>query len=106
MCHGLLDDVEIKFTAGSGSWTLKASDAKFLNQEGTVNLGRLPFDNTFGPLKLESLWAPCALRGIDGEQTAGAVTVNGSLHLTHTSPAPIPGLLAGMVDELWKACRS
>jgi hypothetical protein len=68
------------------------------------NLGRLPFDSTFGPLKLEALWAPCALRGIEGEQTLGAVTVNGSLHLTHTSPAPIPGLLAGMEEELRKAC--
>jgi hypothetical protein len=67
------------------------------------NLGRLPFDNTFGPLKLETLWAPCALRGIEGEQTIGAVTVNGSLHLTHTSPAPIPGLLAGIEEELCKA---
>jgi hypothetical protein len=26
------------------------------------------------------------------------------LHLTHTSPAPIPGLLAGMEEELRKAC--
>jgi len=69
-----------------------------------TNLGRLPFDSTFGPLKLETLWAPCALRGIDGEQTLGAVSVNGSLHLTHTSPAPISGLLAGMEEELRKAC--
>jgi hypothetical protein len=69
-----------------------------------TNLGRLPFDNTFGSLKLETLWAPCALRGIEGEQTIGAVTVNGSLHLTHTSPAPIPGLLAGVKEELRKAC--
>jgi hypothetical protein len=68
------------------------------------NLGRLPFDSTFGSLKLESLWAPSALRGIEGEQTLGAVTVNGSLHLTHTSPAPIPGLLAGMEEVLRKAC--
>ena len=68
------------------------------------NLGRLPFDSTFGPLKLESLWAPCALRGIEGEQTLGAVSVNGSLHLTHTSPAPIPGLLAGVEEVLRKAC--
>jgi hypothetical protein len=68
------------------------------------NLGRLPFDSNFGPLKLETLWAPCALRGIEGEQTLGAVTVNGSLHLTHTSPAPIPGLLAGIEEELRKAC--
>jgi hypothetical protein len=65
-----------------------------------TNLGRLPFDRTFGPLTLEALWAPCALRGIEGEQTLGAVTVNGSLHLTHTSAAPIPGLLAGMEEEL------
>jgi NRPS condensation-like uncharacterized protein len=69
-----------------------------------TNLGRLPFDSTFDALKLETLWAPCALRGIEGEQTLGAVTVNGSLHLTHTSPAPIPGLLAGLVEELRKAC--
>jgi hypothetical protein len=68
------------------------------------NLGRLPFDSTFGSLKLETLWAPFALRGIEGEQTLGAVTVNGSLHLTHTSPAPIPRLLAGLEEELRKAC--
>ena len=67
-----------------------------------TNLGRLPFDSIFGPLKLVNLWAPCALRGIAGEQTLGAVTVNGSLHLTHTSPVPIPGLLAGMEEELRK----
>jgi hypothetical protein len=67
-----------------------------------TNLGRFPFDSIFGPLKLVSLWAPCALRGIAGEQTLGAVTVNGSLHLTHTSPVPIPGLLAGMEEELRK----
>lgn len=69
-----------------------------------TNLGRLPFDSTFGPLKLETLWAPCALRGIEREQTLGAVTVNGSLHLTHTSPTPVPGLLAGIKEELRKAC--
>jgi hypothetical protein len=69
-----------------------------------TNLGRLPFDSNFGPLKLETLWAPCALRGIEGEQTLGAITVNGSLHLTHTSPAPILGLLAGVEEVLRKAC--
>jgi hypothetical protein len=68
------------------------------------NLGHLPFDNTFGPLKLEALWAPCALRCIEGEQALGAVTVNGSLHLTHTSPTPVPGLLARIEEELLKCC--
>jgi hypothetical protein len=68
------------------------------------NLGRIPFDSTFGPLKLETLWAPVALRGIEGEQTLGAVTVNASLHVTHTSPAPISGLLPAIEEELHKAC--
>jgi hypothetical protein len=68
------------------------------------DLGRLPFDSNFGPLKLETLWAPCALRGIEVEQTIGAVTVNGSLHLTHTSPAPIAGLLASLEEVLRKTC--
>jgi hypothetical protein len=76
----------------------------FSAQAMFTNLGRVPFDSTFGSLTLENLWAPCALRGIEGEQTLGAVTVNGSLHLTHTSPEPIPGLLAGMTEELHKAC--
>jgi hypothetical protein len=58
-----------------------------------TNLGRLPFDSAFGPLKLETLWAPCALRGIEGEQTVGAVTVNGSLHLMRTSPRQSPACL-------------
>jgi hypothetical protein len=71
-----------------------------------TNLGRFPFDSIFGPLKLEALWAPCALRGIEGEQTLGAATVNGSLHLMHASPAPIPGLLAGIVEELRGACAN
>jgi hypothetical protein len=71
-----------------------------------TNLGRLPFDGAFGALQLADLWAPCALRGVDGEQTLGAVTVNESLHLTHTSPEPILGLLTGIEDELRKACTS
>jgi hypothetical protein len=76
----------------------------FNSQVMFTNLGRVPFDGTFGHLKLESLWAPSARRGIEGEQTLGAVCANGSLHLTHTSPAPIPGLLAGIREELRKAC--
>jgi Condensation domain len=76
----------------------------FNSQVMFSNLGRVPFDSTFGHLKLESLWAPSARRGIEGEQTLGAVCANGSLHLTHTSPAPIPDLLAGIKEELRKAC--
>ena len=102
--------VDLQSTAVSSNLTIEQAlqlkrDA-FNAQVMFSNLGRLPFDSTFGPLKLETLWAPSALRGIEGEQTLGAVTVNGSLHLTHTSPAPIPGLLAGIEEELRKACAN
>jgi hypothetical protein len=100
--------IDLQSTAVSSNLTVEqAFQLKrngFKAQAMLSNLGRLPFDSTFGPLKLESLWAPSALRGIEGEQTLGAVTVNGSLHLTHTSPAPIPGLLACMEEELRKSC--
>jgi hypothetical protein len=100
--------IDLQSTAVSSNLTIEqAFQLKrnaFNAQVMFTNLGRLPFDSTFGPVSLKTLWAPCALRGIEGEQTLGAVTVNGSLHLTHTSPAPIPGLLAVMAEELYKAC--
>jgi hypothetical protein len=100
--------IDLQSTAVSSNLTVEQAfqlKRKGFNAQVILsNLGRLPFDSTFGPLKLESLWAPSALRGIEGEQTLGAVTVNGSLHLTHTSPAPIPGLLAGMEEVLCNAC--
>ncbi|MBB5317117.1 hypothetical protein [Tunturibacter empetritectus] len=100
--------IELQSTAVSSNLTVEqAFQLKrnaFNAQVMLTNLGRLPFDSTFGPLKLETLWAPCALRGIEGEQTLGAVSLNGSLHLTHTSSAPIPGLLAGVEEVLCKVC--
>ena len=100
--------IHLQSTAVSSNLTseqaLQLKQNVFNAQVMFTNLGRLPFDSTFGPLKLNTLWAPGALRGIEGEQTLGAVTVNGSLHLTHTSPVPIPDLLAGMKEELRTAC--
>jgi hypothetical protein len=100
--------IDLQSTAVSSNLTVEqAFQLKrnaFNAQVMFTNLGRLPFCSRFGPLTLENLWAPCALRGIEGEQTLGAVSVNGSLHLTHTSPAPIPRLLAGVEEELRKAC--
>jgi hypothetical protein len=102
--------VDLQSTAVSTNLTieqaLQLKRNAFNAQVMFSNLGRLPFDSAFGPLKIETLWAPSALRGIEGEQTLGAVTVNGSLHLTHTSPAPIRGLLAGIEEELRKACAN
>ncbi|HTF66621.1 MAG TPA: condensation domain-containing protein [Edaphobacter sp.] len=65
--------------------------------EGMVsNLGILPFETSFGKFKLESLWGPAVFVGIEGEQMIGVVTLNGSMHLLHTSYTPIPKLLQAM----------
>jgi hypothetical protein len=55
----------------------------------------LPFDSTFGPLKPRPSRPNLHSVASKGEQTLGALTVNGPLHLTQTSPAAISGLLAG-----------
>jgi Condensation domain len=64
------------------------------------NLGVLPFETSFGGFKLESLWGPSVFVGIEGEQMIGATTLNGALHLLHTSYTPIPNLLQTMEAAL------
>jgi len=75
--------IDLQSTAVSSNLTVELStQAKRVQRTGhALQPRRLPFDSTFGPLKLETLWTPSALRGIEGEQTLGAVTVNGSLPL-------------------------
>lgn len=58
------------------------------------NLGVLPFAQEFGHVKLESLWGPSVLIGTEGEQTVGVATINGAIHLIHTSYKPAPDFLA------------
>jgi len=57
------------------------------------NLGKTPFESTFGHLKLESLWGPAVLGSLRRVQTVGAATTNGFLCLLLTSYEPIPLLL-------------
>jgi hypothetical protein len=64
------------------------------------NLGVLPFQTSFGGFKLESLWGPAVFVGIEGEQMIGATTLNGAIHLLHTSYTPIPKLLQTMQSTL------
>jgi hypothetical protein len=69
--------------------------------EGMVsNLGALPFETSFGGFKLESLWGPSVFVGIEGEQMIGAATLNGAIHLLHTSYTPIAKLLQTMEATL------
>jgi Condensation domain len=70
-----------------------------------TNLQQVPFENRFGDLTLEALWGPSALNGFEGEQAVGVATVNGSLHMVHTSYTPVESFLNTAVELLMNACR-
>jgi Condensation domain len=70
-----------------------------------TNVQQFPFENRFGDLTLEGLWGPSALNGFQGEQAVGVATVNGSLHMVHTSYTPVDTFLNRAVDLLMSACR-
>ncbi|TCR73371.1 condensation domain-containing protein [Rhizobium sp. BK376] len=69
------------------------------------NLGQVPFSSSIGELTIEALWAPVVLRGHDTEQTIGVSTINGSLHLVHSSWYPLPGFLEEIQARLQNASR-
>jgi hypothetical protein len=79
--------------------------AVFPHEATLTNLGVLTFDSRFGPLKLEAIWGPAVLLGMEGEQTIGVATINGSICLTHTGYAPPEGLLEAMRSALIEACQ-
>jgi hypothetical protein len=64
------------------------------------NLGVLPFETSIGRFKLESLWGPSVFVGIEGEQMIGIATLNGAIHILHTSYTPISKLLQTMEATL------
>jgi len=79
--------------------------AAFSEETMISNVGLVPYSPDFGKVTLQSLWAPAMLRGHELEQTIGVATINGSIHLVHTSWTPIPGLLEGVERKLAEACR-
>jgi NRPS condensation-like uncharacterized protein len=90
---------------GLDSQTLAQVVNKSYAHEATVtNLGSLPFDTTFGDLKLTSMWGPAINVGGENGQTIGAVTANGSLCLLDTSSTPASSLLEVMERFITAAC--
>jgi len=69
------------------------------------NLGQMPYESKFGKLKLEAVWGPTALQGLDGEQNVGIATTNGALRLLHASYSLIPDLLENTELILRAACE-
>jgi hypothetical protein len=61
-----------------------------------TNLGRLTEP-------LAALWGPAVLTGVENQQTIGAATVNGRLHLLHSSRSPVVGLLRETTEVLSSA---
>lgn len=91
---------------GLDSQALAQDEKKSQAYEATVtNLGILPFHSGFGDLKLTSLWGPAINLRAENGQTVGAATVNGSLCLLYTSPAPVPSLLEVMEQLMVGACN-
>ncbi len=64
-----------------------------------TNLGRLAEP-------LEAFWGPAVLTGVENQQTIGAATVNGRLHLLHTSRSPVVGLLHETAEVLGSSLGS
>ena len=97
---------EKKFSNQANVETVARAMAQGMGYELVVtNVQQFPFDNIFGDLTLEGLWGPSALNGFEGEQAVAMATVNGSLHLVHTSYTPIGTFLNRAVDLLMNACR-
>ena len=69
------------------------------------NLGQIPYGSEFGRLRLEAVWGPTALQGLEGEQNVGVATTNGALRLLHASYTLIPQLLENTELILRAACE-
>jgi hypothetical protein len=69
------------------------------------NLGQIPYESEFGKLKLEAVWGPTALQGLDGEQNVGIATTKGAIRLLHASYSLIPRLLETTELVLRAACE-
>jgi hypothetical protein len=69
------------------------------------NLGQIPYESEFGELRLEAIWGPTALQGLEGEQNVGVATTNGAIRLLYVSYSLIPHLLENTELILRAACE-
>jgi hypothetical protein len=64
------------------------------------NLGRVHFDRNFGGLRLEQVWGPAVLPGLEDTQAVGVVTTGDRLWMTLTSRQPVATLLESAIALL------
>jgi NRPS condensation-like uncharacterized protein len=80
-----------------GSFVLNA----YAHESILTNLGEIPYDRTFGHLRVEAIWGPAAVMGVEGEQVLGVASLRGGgICLLHSSFTPFPGLLQRMESLL------
>jgi hypothetical protein len=100
--HGLeaimTEDVDVETAANIAA-------VAFARDLMVSNLGQILFESEFGNLKLEAIWGPTALQGLDGEQNVGIATTNGAIRLLHASYSLIPHLLENTELILRAACQ-
>jgi hypothetical protein len=81
--------------------------SKIFNAQAMIsNIGIIPYDSAFGNLRLVAVWGPALLRGIQDEQSLGVATINGAIHLLHSTRNPMPELLNHIESKLVEACNA
>jgi NRPS condensation-like uncharacterized protein len=69
-----------------------------------TNLGELPCDRRVGHLRVEAIWGPAIVTGVEDEQVLGVASLRGGgICLLHSSFTPFPGLLQRMESLLAEA---
>lgn len=68
-----------------------------------TNLGLVKLDLEKTDLKVNALWGPIVLGGDGSEQTVGALSTNGKLHLVNSSLKPIAEILQRCTDVILQA---
>ncbi len=92
VCHSL------RQVLGEGAGVEEAAQFMahaFAREAMLSNLGALPFDTQFGRVKLDALWGPAVVGGLEGRNRQSAWRpLTARLCLTHTSHTP-PGRTPG-----------
>ena len=88
--------------AGAAQFALNMMQGVFM-----TNVGEAPIDPDFGVLRLEAIWGPAIIHGIENNQMMGIASVKDrGICLIYTSYSPIPDLLKGMESILSEAVRT
>jgi len=104
--------IQATFTRVDAVYAQKLDAATLVNAVASIaghdlmlsNLKTAEFPVQPEGLRVESVWGPSVLLGVEGEQMIGSVTFGGALHLLYSSFTPLPGLLEAVSETIESAC--